>query len=59
MGNVINHKRIVIDFDVWEPFKKDSEDDLDKLVGMVRTKELLKHCGNVHLRYEESDKGDK
>jgi hypothetical protein len=54
MGNVISHKKISIEFDTWEPFKKQAEEDLDKLVGMVKTKELLKHCGNVHLFFEDT-----
>lgn len=58
MGNIIHTKKISITFDTWEPFQKQTENDLDKLVNMIRTKELLTHCGNVHLVFEEV-KGDK
>jgi len=56
MGNVISHKRIIIEYDTWEPFKAYAEKDLDELVNMIKTKKLLRDCGNVHLIFE--DKGD-
>jgi hypothetical protein len=56
MGNVLSHKKIIIEYDTWEPFKRQAEKDLDDLVNKVKTKELLSHCGNIHLTFE--DKGD-
>ena len=53
MGNRLEHHRITIDFDVWEAFKKDCEIDMDELSAAVNAKKLLRHCGNVHLRFED------
>jgi hypothetical protein len=53
MGNRVEHHRITIDFDVWEPFKKDCEVDMDELANGVKAKKLLKHCGNIHIKFED------
>ena len=52
-GNRIEHKRIIIDYDVWQPFKLEAEKDLDQISDMLKTKGLLKHCGNVHMSFED------
>lgn len=53
MGNAIVHKKITIEFDTWEPFYKDADADLWDLSNKIKAKELLKHCGNVHVHFEE------
>lgn len=53
MGNRVEHRRIIFDFDVWEPFKKDCEIDMDELATAVKAKKLLKHCGNIHIHFED------
>lgn len=47
--NNIEHRKITIDFDVWEPFKKQAESDIDTLLSRIKEKHLLESCGNVKL----------
>jgi hypothetical protein len=51
--NEIKHKVIIITFDIWEPFDKVSQEDLDHLISSIKEKKILGHCGNVRLTVED------
>lgn len=46
-NNEIKHWTITIDYDVWGPFKRQSDEELSELLGRIKDKSLLAHCGNV------------
>lgn len=52
MSNEILHKRIVIELDVWSPFKHEAEADIDHLLNLKKERKLLSHCGNVKITIE-------
>lgn len=45
--NEITKIEILITADMWQPFKRDSDKELDDLLGQLKAKTLLKHFGNV------------
>lgn len=47
MANDIQHTVITVEFDTWQPFQREAQRELDALLGMLRSRELLAHCGNV------------
>lgn len=51
--NEIHHKVITITYDIWEPFDKQSQEDLDNLISLIKEKKVLSHCGNVRLIVED------
>lgn len=57
--NVIVHKRIIIDYDTWEPQQLLVRSEEDKLLVDLKTKVLLAHAGNIHTKLEEVENGNK
>lgn len=54
--NNITHVTVTIDFDVWQPFQKDVQRELDALLGMLRAKDLLAHAGDVRTHINVNQK---
>ena len=53
MPNEITHKKFMIEFDMWGPFRKKAEKDLDSFLSDLKEKKILVHCGNVVLHEVE------
>ena len=51
----ITHRRLVIEFDTWEPFDKMMNEEIGALGAMLRTKQLLAHAGKLHMTDIETD----
>jgi hypothetical protein len=51
--NEIHHKQVIITFDICEPFDKQSQEDLDHVISLIKEKKLFSHCGNVRLTVED------
>lgn len=48
--NTITHKKIVIEFDIWEPFEKQVYEELTELVSLIKSQnKLLPSAGNVKV----------
>ncbi len=47
--NDIYHKTYLLEFDVWDPQKKITEGELDKIMFDLKNKVLLPHAGSVKL----------
>ena len=54
--NEVYHRRYILEFDVWEPYRKLTDDEFDKLAFAIKTKELLGHAANVKLAKEAEDR---
>lgn len=53
--NNIKRVKITIQGDMWQAFEKDSQKELDELLGKLRGKQLLHHYGNVRTVVENAD----
>lgn len=53
--NELHHHVITIQFDVWQPFYKDYQKELDEMISMLKTKKLLAHAGNVKTNIQETE----
>jgi hypothetical protein len=53
--NELVHKKIIIEYDVWQPFKKLVEAEEDNLLALKKENKLLPHAGNVILRWTEGN----
>lgn len=51
--NEIYRRKYVLEFDVWEPFKKVTDEELDKLRFDLKNKLLLPHAAQVRLQMVE------
>lgn len=56
MANNITHITITIEADIWQPFQRESQRELDALLGMLRGKELLAHFGDVRTHLNDNTK---
>jgi hypothetical protein len=53
----ITHRKLVIEFDVWEEFQKQVNDEIGLMAAQLRTRQLLGHVGKMHMTdIEESVK---
>lgn len=53
--NEIRHLTITIELDLWQPFHREFNKELDELLCKLRSKHLLNHTGNVKTTLRYSD----
>jgi hypothetical protein len=51
--NKVYHKRITIDFDMWEPQEKFIQHEVDEIVLAIRTH--LQHGAHIHIRSTDEE----
>lgn len=51
--NGLHKKRIVVEYWAWEPFDHLVKADEDELLGLLKLKKILSHCGYVKMRFED------
>jgi deoxycytidylate deaminase len=47
--NEVKQKQFIINYYVWEPFKKQVHEEEDALIALLKNKELLAHAGHVTM----------
>jgi hypothetical protein len=40
---------------VWQPQQKKVQEEIDELLGKIKAKELLAHCGNIKTHVAEAE----
>ena len=45
----ITHRKLIIEFDVWEEFEKAVNEEIGIMAAQLRTKQLLGHVGKMHM----------
>lgn len=48
--NIVTHRKLIIEFDVWEPMTREVDTEVDDLLGRLKTKRVLAHAGNVRAQ---------
>lgn len=54
--NEVYHRKYVLEFDVWEPFRKVTDEELDKLRFDLKNKLLIPHAAQIRLSLETDER---
>ncbi len=49
----ITHRKLTIEFDVWECFEKIVNEEIGVMAAQLRTRQLLGHVGKLHMNDTE------
>ena len=50
--NILNHRRITIDYWVWEPLAAKARANEDAILALKQEGKLLPDCGYVQIRFD-------